>query len=226
MSLPWRAVSFDCFGTLIDWKRGQRRVLEQLPSLLSHHARLDEVLQAREAEEQRIQRGPWRSYEEILASSLTEACRSTLGVELSARESSAFAAGQLGWPAFEDTVAGLTQIATTLPIALLSNCDQELLELCARKHLAGLPSLLISAEQVQSYKPAPAHWNALTETTGLAPAEVLHVSFARDYDLDRAHEMGFSLGFVGRYQIPAPSDLPLQVQAPDLKSFADALVSA
>jgi 2-haloalkanoic acid dehalogenase type II len=220
-----RALSFDCFGTLIDWRYGQERVLRQLPSLRGHEHLLAQIAQAREALERVLQAGPWMTYAEVLARSVRQAAQQVASVELKDREAQAFAAGQLGWPAFPDSAAALAQLAQRYPIALLSNCDQEVLELAARKHL-GIPvNWFISAECVRSYKPAPAHWHRLLELSGLQASEVLHISFAREYDLEIAQELGFTLGFVSRYGIEAPSDLSLRLQAPSLGEFAKTLLA-
>lgn len=220
-----RAVTFDCFGTLIDWRHGQERVLRQLPSLREHAQSIPSLMDARERAEQRLQRGPWLPYAEILARSLREACQELLDVELSEREASAFAAGQLGWPAFPDTAAALARLTQNLPVGLLSNCDEEVLALCARKHLGAPVQWLISAERAQSYKPAARHWELFLAESGLQPGEVLHVSFTREYDLDQAATLGIQLGFIARFDTPLPSDLPLAIQAKDLADLVDQVLA-
>lgn len=218
-----RVLSFDCFGTLIDWRFGQERVLRQLPSLREAGDRLAEVAHAREAIEQELEREAWRPYREILADSLTRSAQQVLGVTPTPREAEAFAAGQLGWPAFAEVPDALRRLAAAYPLALLSNCDEEVLRLAARKHLGVPIQHFISAEAVQSYKPQPAHWEALFRL-GYAPEDVLHVSFAREYDLDVAAQLGTQLGFVARYGLQPPADLPLTIAAQDLAGFADQLL--
>ena len=225
MPAHYRALSFDCFGTLIDWRFGQERVLRQLPSLRGHDQALSEISVAREAIERKLEAGPWAPYAEILASSVRQAVQKVTAVELNEREAQAFAAGQLGWPAFPDTAAALARLAGRYPIALLSNCDQEVLQLAARKHLGVPVEWFVSAESVRSYKPAETHWQSFLEQSGLEPSEVLHVSFAREYDLEVAQELGFALGFVSRYGIDAPSDLNLSYQAGSLSELADQLLA-
>ena len=151
MPAPYRALSFDCFGTLIDWRFGQERILRQLPSLREHDEVLAEIAVTREAIERELEAGPWTLYSEVLARSVRQAAREVADVALTEREAHAFAAGQLGWPAFPDTAAALTLLARQYPIALLSNCDQELLELATRKHLGVPVEWFVSAESVRSY---------------------------------------------------------------------------
>ncbi|RMH01211.1 MAG: HAD family hydrolase [Planctomycetota bacterium] len=211
-----RAVTFDCFGTLIDWRLGQRRVLEQFPSLRGNEDRIDEIIAARGPIERDLETGVWRRYEEILAESVAEAVRRVCGIELTPTEQRAFAAGQLGWPAFPDAPAALAELAAELPVGLLSNCDDVTLRLCAHKHLRVPIAVFVSAERARSYKPAPRHWRLALDDLGLEPAEVLHVSFAADYDLEPAAAQGFVLGFVGRYGTEPPAGLDFAFTAGDL----------
>lgn len=215
-----RAVTFDCFGTLIDWQAGQRRVLEQFPSLRGNVHRIPDILAAREQAEVALQVGAWRRYEDILAESVAQACLQACGVELTPAERRAFAAGQLGWPAFPDSPAGLAELATALPVGLLSNCDDLMLRLCAHKHLRAPIALFVSAEQVRAYKPAPVHWGAAAKALALPPAEILHVSFSPFYDLEPAARLGFQLGFLRRYDAPEPPGLEFAFRAVDLPGLA------
>jgi 2-haloacid dehalogenase len=223
MGFPYRAVTFDCFGTLIDWRHGQTRVLQALPSLQSHLEAIPAILDARGGFEIELQTQAWQSYADILSQSIELACQSVCKISLTQKESQAFAAGQMGWPAFADTAQALARLAQRVPVGLLSNCDQRVLEICARKHLAAPISLFVSAERVQSYKPAAPHWLTALEEFGCKAHEILHVSFTRTYDLDPAHRLGFALGFIERYQTPAPHDLPIKVKAPDLAGLVTAL---
>jgi FMN phosphatase YigB (HAD superfamily) len=204
--LAVRAVTFDCFGTLIDWRRGQRRVLEQFPSLRGQEERIDEVIAARGPIEVELERGPWRRYEEILAESIGRACREVCEVELTATERRAFAAA--------------------LPVGLLSNCDDLTLRLCAHKHLRAPVALFVSAEQVRSYKPARAHWGAALAALGLEAAEVLHVSFTPFYDLEPAAALGFQLGFLDREGTGPPAGLDFAHTAEDLPELVRQVLGA
>jgi len=227
MNLPWHAVTFDCFGTLLDWQGGQQRVLEQFPSLRRHEARIPELVELRGQVERELQAGAFRSYERILGESLDLACQRLLGVELTPAERRAFAAGQLGWPAFPEAREALARLAARLPVGLLSNCDAQVLRLVAHKHFRGVPiALFVSSEEVRSYKPAPAHWGAALAALGGPPESILHVSFSREYDLGPAGQLGFALGFVARYGTAEPAGLPLAVQARDLEELADRILAA
>lgn len=205
------AVTFDCFGTLIDWLHGQRRVLAAFPTLRQHEDALDRILKRREQLEMEIQAQPWQSYAQVLSQSIAQAVTEETGLNLSDRECQAFASGQLGWPPHADVSPALRRLAAVVPIGLLSNCDEALLRLCARRHLTAPVKWLVSAEAVQAYKPAHAHWLHFLAISELPPARVLHVSFTPAYDLEPAAELGFAIGFLRRYGMTVP-----QHPAPDL----------
>ena len=222
-----KAVTFDCFGTLVDWKRGQSRVLRQFPSLKSvTDSDLDRVVALRTEIEIALQTGPWTPYSEVLEGSILEAAQKALGVEITRSECRAFSAGQPGWPLFPDSSPALGRLAAAgLKIGLLSNCDRGILEHTARAKLRLGGALCVSSEELHSYKPASAHWGAALAAWSLEAPQVLHVSFSPFHDLEPAHALGFPLGFVARYGAQAPADLPLKAEAPDLESLVDRILA-
>ncbi len=225
MTPTWRAVTFDCFGTLIDWRSGMERVLRRFPSLRGREEDLEAVLAAREPLEREAQAGLFRPYAEILSDSLADACRQVLGVELTAAEKRAFAAGQPGWPPFPDSPAALGRLAASIPVGLLSNCDSATLRLCAEKHLGAPIGLFVSSEEVRSYKPAAAHWLRALEILDARPEEVLHVSFSPFYDLRPARALGFPLGFLARYGTPPPAGFSFAAAGATLDELTDAILA-
>lgn len=220
--MEFDAITFDCFGTLVDWRRGTRAALGALPALAPWGGRLAEIVAARERAEQALQRGPFLPYREILARSLMEGCRA-LGCAIPRAEAEAFADSQADWPAFPDAPAALRRLARLAPLGLLSNCDPAPLRACAERTLRAPIALFVDAQRAGSYKPAPGHWRVALEALGLAPQRVLHVSAYEFYDLAPAHALGFGLGFVARDGERAPAGLPLACRAPDLAGLADQL---
>ena len=217
------AFTFDCFGTLVDWRRGMREALDRLPALAGNEEHAEAIIAAREGAERELQRGPFRPYREILASSLGAAWQQVLQRELPAQQAQAFAADQGRWPAFPDTAAALRRLAGLAPLALLSNCDPEPLRVCAAQQLRAPIAHFIDAARAGSYKPAPGHWAAALAVLQLAPARVLHVSAYEFYDLRPAHALGFATAFVTRDGERPPTGIPLAFQARDLADLADQL---
>ncbi len=217
------AITFDCFGTLVDWRRGMRQAIARLPALGDAAGQVDALIAAREEAERVLQRGAFLPYREILERSLSAAWQQVLARPLPPAEAAAFAAAQADWPPFAEAPAALARLARLAPLGLLSNCDPAPLRACAARHLRAPIALFVDAARAGSYKPAPGHWQAALRELGLAPARVLHVSAYADYDLRPAHALGFATAFVARDRETAPADVPLALRARDLADLADQL---
>ncbi len=223
-AFPYQALTFDCYGTLVDWRRGMQEALAAIPELAGCESQFGALVEARIAAEKRIEAGAFLRYSEVLAQSLTEACAEVLDLSLPATAAQSFAAAQAHWPAFADTVAALRRLAPHVRLCLLSNSDTDTLQRTADVVLEGAAEALVSAEQVRSYKPAPAHFEAALAQLELEPAQVLHVSAYPYYDLIPAHALGFRLGFVARDETQKPpADMPLAASTADLAGLADLL---
>lgn len=219
---PYAALTFDCFGTLIDWEAGERRVLRQFPSLASKNELVGPICRRRQEVEREFQSGSFRPYAEVLELSIARAAQDH-GVTLTASEMRAFAAGQAGWPAFPDSVEALARLAPHFRIALVSNCDYEVLRMVARNRLGLSTALLVAADHVGSYKPAPGHFEKALALLKQPASQVLHVSFSPFHDLEPAARHGLRLAFVGR-GTETPSTHPLDMAADSLAELAGLLL--
>jgi len=220
---PYQALTFDCFGTLINWRRGQKESLSALPELHGLDEHLPELHAVRMEEEQRMQAGPWRPYSEILADSLRLASHRLLRIELSAGSCHAFSQAQAHWPAFPDSADALQRLAKRCTIGLLSNCDAAPLRFAATETLGLESPVLVPSEAIRSYKPAAEHWNAALRLLNYSPDKVLHVSAYGFYDLIPASHLGFDVAFIARDSETPPAKLKLAYQAHDLADLADQL---
>ncbi len=210
------ALTFDCYGTLIDWRRGVERAAQAIESL----ARCDvaRLVEARERVEREIQRGPYQRYNDVLASSLVSAALEQ-GVAVSAADARQFAESMTAWPPFDETSQAANRLATRFQLAILSNVETRVLEASAR--LIDAPfEALITAEQLTSYKPAAAHFEAAIEQLGLAPDQVLHVAASLYHDVRPASAQGFHVAWVNRDAEPLPTDVAIDWTVPDLTSLA------
>ncbi|MHC4380096.1 MAG: HAD-IA family hydrolase [Planctomycetota bacterium] len=220
---PYKALTFDCFGTLMDWRRGQRECLESLPSLEGGDFQAASLDRARMEEEARLQAGPWRPYRQILETSLLRAMKQTTDCTLSLADAQRFGGSMGEWPAYPDSQAALGRLNSHFTLGLLSNADEVDLQNAAKIGLGMIDPLLISSEAVRSYKPDPGHWQAALRRLDCSPTEILHVSAYSYYDLTPAHHLGFALAFLARDEEQAPVQLPLAYQARDLADLADQL---
>lgn len=187
-----RAVSFDCYGTLIDWQTGILGVM--LPAL--ERAGIDrtseQVLAEFAALERRYESGPYRTYREVLTrvtldmlGSWHTADRDLLWLSIAR------------WPAFDEVPVALSALKRKYRLAIVSNIDDDLFE-SSRPRLGVDLDLVITAEQVRSYKPAPVHFRELSARLGLGPAQILHVAESRYHDIEPAGALGFPTVWVDR----------------------------
>jgi 2-haloalkanoic acid dehalogenase type II len=222
---PYQALTFDCYGTLVDWRAGMSEGLAAQPLLRGRETRFDDLLAARDAAERELEGDAYLPYREVLALSLQGACRSVLGLDLPEVEAHRFADAQARWPAFPDSVAALRRLGARFRLAVLSNSDRAPLECTADTVLAGTVTPLVSAEDVRSYKPAPAHFEEALRRLEAPPEQVLHVSAYPYFDLEPAHALGLPVAFVRRDPaVPRPTGLPLVAATQDLAALADALL--
>ncbi len=223
MSLPWKWISFDGVGALINGAYGELRVLEQFPSLAGHAERLPELRAARLRRERELCAGPWRPWSEILARSLEEAAQELFQVPLTPAEKRAFPASFLGWPPFPEAPEQLRRWSQQVPLALLGHGEDLVLRLQAHKHFRSPFGLILSSESLKSYKPATAHWGALLAATGARPEEILHVASDPEMDLAPAASLGIPVAWVQRDPEAPEPDLSLAWKAKDLEELATLL---
>jgi 2-haloacid dehalogenase len=215
-----RWVTFDCYGTLVDWKTGLLRALDEMAGPTSQREK-DRLFDAYLREEQRVESGPYRSYREIVAESVRSAAAS-LGIELDDSAATQLPESIPEWPVFPDTQAALRTLRSHgWRVGVLSNVDRDLLDRTMRHH--GLhPDLCVTASEVRSYKPWPAHWVRFLKLTHASPEHVYHSAGAYPYDIPPAARLGFRTVYIRRY--PGEEVGPdAQTVLPDLAALAERL---
>jgi len=212
-------LTFDCYGTLIDWEGGVRAAAEGIASL--RDADLARLVRDRERIERELERGPYRPYREVLAASVVAAAREQ-GLVVAADEARAFAESQAAWPPFEESRAVLARLAERWQLAILSNVENAVLAASARA-LAAPFELFVSAEDVRSYKPAPAHFEAALAQLGVERQQVLHVACSLYHDVRPALALGLRTAWVNRAGEELPEGIAPDLVVPDLTTLAGAL---
>lgn len=201
-------LTFDCYGTLIDWKTGIVRSLEEAFGL--PHA--DEAgLMARYVEAEKAQEGDYKRYREVLKGTALKLAKD-LGSPASERASAKFAASVPEWPAFKDTADSLRALGKMgYKRYILSNVDEDLLRETIRRHGLEVEGF-VTAEEVKSYKPSFGHWMRFFEKTGADKMEVLHVAQSLFHDIAPAGRLGISSAWVNRYGEALPQGVqPLYI---------------
>jgi 2-haloacid dehalogenase len=224
------ALTFDCYGTLIDWETGLRDALAAVlvPRGVDHDP--DELLAAFGRHEAAVEAGEYRSYREVLALCLQRIC-AELGVEPTPSETAAFAGSVADWPAFPDSAAALARLGQRYRLGIVTNCDDDLFAASARR-LATRFEVVVTAQQVRSYKPAERHFLVSLERLGLPRERVLHVAQSLFHDHVPARRLGYATAWVDRRAgRPGPGATPPaaaepDLVVPDLATLADVLTGS
>ena len=189
-----QALTFDCYGTLIDWLAGMRSAIAAMPSLAS--CDLELLLKDREQDELDTEIGPYRLYREVLAISMARAARRQR-LEPTEDELRNFADSVGIWPVFAETHDALLRLKERYRLAILSNVDTDVLQQSVA--LLDVPiDELVTAEQVRSYKPAYAHFEEALLRLNLPRSQVLHVAQSHRHDIEPATKLGWNVAWVNR----------------------------
>ena len=220
------ALTFDCYGTLIDWEAG---ILSGLrPALIRHGSDRseDELLEVYSRAEAAAEAGPYRPYREILAGCLRDVCQA-FGVTSDEATMKAFGGSVGTWPAFPDSSAALRQLQSRFRLGVITNCDDDLFA-ASNERLDVTFDWIVTAQSVGSYKPDPRNFEAAFETIGLPRERILHVAQSLFHDHVPAKALGLSTVWIDRRHgrpgtgaTPPASATPDAVY-PDMTSFATA----
>jgi 2-haloacid dehalogenase len=217
-------LTFDCYGTLIDWERG---ILTAIHPILAKHGVTiadDELLERYGDLESVAEHGQYHSYRETLGIVMDGFARH-YGFTLAPGERESLAASVGNWPPFADTVEALRVLASRYKLVILSNIDDDLFAMSA-KHLQAQFAEVITAQQVGSYKPNLGHFRVALERLGVPKERILHVAQSLFHDIVPAKEMGFTTVWVNRRHdrpgfgaTPQASAQP-DLEVPDLRTLA------
>ena len=217
-----RWATFDCYGTLIDWDAGIRAVLEGLfgaargPELLARFHELEPEVQAES----------YRSYAEVLTLTL-ERLAAENQLSIPEGESGVLARSLPDWPAFPEVPEALAELRRRgWSLAILSNSDRDLI--AASQRQLGVPvDLAIVAEEIESYKPAHAHWERFFELTTADQARHVHVAASLFHDVAPARELDLKVVWINRLgEEPEPEPDRELTDLADLPDTLDELVPA
>ena len=221
MRSDFEFLTFDCYGTLIDWREGISDAFLQIGSIagvpidrnriLDLHARIEPAVEAEE----------FRSYRDVL--DLTAArIAGELGFDLPSDHQSFLSVSLPLWPPFEDTGPALEKlVAAGFRLGILSNVDDDLLA-ATLEHLPVEFDLLVTAEQVGSYKPALGHFREARRRLG--KARWLHVAQSFFHDVQPAVAADLPVAWINRlHELPQTTVRPW-AEFSDMKTFAAQLV--
>ena len=207
-------LSFDCYGTLIDWESGILGYLQPLLRQKSCTASDDEILNLYSDFEPNRQ-NPYQPYRKVLTVVVGDFARH-YGFDLSEQEAGGLADSIRNWQPFYDTVAALRALKARYKLAILSNIDDDLFAFTAPKLGVDL-DLLVTAEQVQSYKPSLRNFETLLGRLPRPKERLLHVAESLYHDVVPAHSLGIATVWVNRRQGKPAAATKLVEAHPDLE---------
>jgi 2-haloacid dehalogenase len=228
----FEAISFDCYGTLIDWETGLAAVLG--PWARSRGLGLDDeaVLAAYAGHEERAEAGePAAPYPDILRRSMIALGRE-LGAEVTAQDADRLAGSVPDWPAFGDSAAALAALAARFKLIILSNVDRASFAGSSRRLGVRFDSVL-TAQDIGSYKPAARNFDALLAEAGrlgVGEGRLLHAAQSLYHDHVPAKRAGLPTVWINRRHgrpgwgaTPAPpADVAPDWEFPSMADFAAA----
>ena len=222
----FEALTFDCYGTLIDWEAGLTSAFATVLEAHGIEADSEDVLSRYARHEAAAEAGPYRRYRDVLATGL-QGVAGELGFEPTIAELEAFGGSVTDWPAFPDSAAALTRLQERYRLGVITNCDDDLFA-ASNRRLGVEFDWIVTAQQVGAYKPDEACFHVALERLELPRERILHVAQSLFHDHVPARRLGFSTAWINRrWGRPGsgatpPADAVPDATYPDMASFAAA----
>lgn len=221
----FEALTFDCYGTLIDWESGISRALRVA---LGKHARDvhdEELLTSFARHEAEAEAGPYLPYRAVLTRAV-EGVAGDLQAKLPPGAAATFADSVGDWPAFPDSADALRRLQQRFRLGIITNCDDDLFARSSQR-LGVDFDWVVTAQQAGSYKPNPHNFEVAFERLGLPRDRILHVAQSLFHDHVPARRLGLSTVWINRrHDRPGsgatpPAEATPDLELPDMASLAD-----
>ncbi|UCE03004.1 MAG: haloacid dehalogenase type II [Candidatus Latescibacterota bacterium] len=189
-------LTFDCYGTLIDWEAG---ILSALRPLLQAHAvdiSENAILELYARFESAAEMGEYRSYRKVLRQVVDDFGRES-GFTPTAAERLCLVESLAAWPPFEDTVVSLRKLHSRYQLGIFSNIDADLFESTATQLGVDFDHV-VTASRLRTYKPASEFFQRALAEVGVATNRILHVAQSLHHDIAPARELGLCTVWVDR----------------------------
>src|SRR3954452_8811542 len=189
-------LTFDCYGTLIDWESGILAGLRPLLSGSDAAISDDALLERYGAAEATIEAGPYRRYREVLARAAEQVARE-LGATPDDEALAAFGGSVVDWPAFPDSAAALARIKTRFRLAGITNCDDDLFA-ASNRRLGVEFDAIVTAQEAGAYKPNHRGFELAFQRLGVPRDRILHVAQSLFHDHVPAKQLGLATAWINR----------------------------
>lgn len=220
----FEVLTFDCYGTLIDWETGLWNALA--PIMADHHVTMepDKALELYGTLETEVEQGAYCDYKSVLRTVL-ERMGAQLGFTPMPVELQRFSMSVQDWPAFPDSPRALQALKTKYKLAIVSNIDNDLFAF-SNTRLQVEFDWIVTAQQVRAYKPSLANFRTAFERIGVPPSRILHVAQSLFHDITPAKSLGLATVWVNRrhgkagFGATPPAQAQPDVEVPDLQALA------
>jgi 2-haloacid dehalogenase len=218
-------LTFDCYGTLIDWERGLLAAMRRVLDAHGVQATDDDLLERYARQEAGLEDGPYLRYREVLARGLAGVA-GELGVTPTSEELATFGGSVADWPAFPDSAAALGRLKARYTLVVITNCDDDLFA-ASNRQLDVEFDHVITAEQVGSYKPNHRNFEIAFERIAAPRQRILHVAQSLFHDHVPGKALGLSTVWVNRRHgqpgsgATPPAEVTPDLVVPDMATLAD-----
>jgi 2-haloacid dehalogenase len=218
------ALTFDCYGTLIDWETGLTDAFRPILDAHGVDAEAENVLARYAVHEAATETRPYRRYREVLAAGL-QGVAAELGFNPTEAEIAAFSGSVVDWPTFPDSPVALAGLKRRFRLGVITNCDDDLFA-ASNRRLGVEFDWVVTAEQVGSYKPDERNFRAAFERLGLPRERIVHVAQSLFHDHVPAKRLGLTTVWIDRrHDRPGsgatpPAEASPDATFPDMASFA------
>ncbi len=228
----FKVLTFDCYGTLIDWESGIFAALGPLlarsEGVIDREAALAAFAAAESAEQAE---NPTMRYPEILAR-VHRRLADLWGIETTEEEDRRFGRSVPDWPAFPDSPDALAYLKRHYRLVILSNVDRESFR-ASNARLGVAFDAVYTAEDIGSYKPDPRNFRYMLDRLaeqGVARSDILHTAQSLFHDHAPAAEFGLARAWIDRRgdaegwgaTAPPPGEVSVDFRFPSLAAFVDA----
>ena len=192
----FRVITFDCYGTLIDWETGLLRAMHAI--LAAHGAHLDdsEILGLYGEFEAEAEGSEYHRYREVLGE-VVRRFGKRLGFEPTAEEQASLPDSIATWEPFPDTVQALRKLKSKLQVGIISNIDDELFSATARRLEVNF-DCVVTAGQARAYKPSQKVFQMAQQRLNVKLPEWVHAGQSLYHDVIPAQALGLATIWVNR----------------------------
>jgi 2-haloacid dehalogenase len=222
----FEALTFDCYGTLIDWETG---LLAALRPVVGDACDDEELLERFARHEARLEAGPYLRYADVLEGCL-RGLGEELGVEPTSDQLTAFGRSVSDWPAFPDSADALGRLKSRFKLGVITNCDDDLFA-ASNRRLGVDFDWVITAEQARGYKPRTENFEFAFARMDVPRERILHVAQSLFHDHVPAKALGLTTVWIDRRGeregsgATPPAEATPDLRLPDLRSLADRAVA-